>query len=64
GVPAGFYRLCSQNAAMNHQPVIVAIAQHGNRDDCVYVSQLVFWLFLRLTRCLFHRQVASAAIRI
>ncbi|KAJ6606388.1 hypothetical protein DFH09DRAFT_1241947 [Mycena vulgaris] len=39
GVPAGFYRLCSQNAAMNHQPVIVPIAPHGNIDDCVYVSQ-------------------------
>ncbi|KAJ7728546.1 hypothetical protein B0H16DRAFT_1427991 [Mycena metata] len=38
GVPAGFYRLCSQNAAMNHQPVIVPIAQHGNLDDCVYFT--------------------------
>ncbi|KAJ7181252.1 hypothetical protein C8R46DRAFT_986399 [Mycena filopes] len=38
GVPAGTYRLCSQNAAMNHQPVIVPIAQHGNLDDCVYFT--------------------------
>lgn len=37
GVPVGTYRLCSQNAAMNHQPVIVRIAQHSNLDDCVYV---------------------------
>ncbi|KAJ7168330.1 hypothetical protein C8R43DRAFT_984019 [Mycena crocata] len=38
GVPAGVYRLCSQNAAMNHQPVIVPVAQHGNLDDCVYFT--------------------------
>ncbi|KAJ7854919.1 hypothetical protein B0H13DRAFT_2503602 [Mycena leptocephala] len=38
GVPAGTYRLCSMNAAMNHQPVIVPIAQHGNLDDCVYFT--------------------------
>jgi hypothetical protein len=38
GYPASDYRLCSQNEAMNRQPVIVPIAQHGNLDDCVYVS--------------------------
>ncbi|KAJ7115107.1 hypothetical protein C8R43DRAFT_1078355 [Mycena crocata] len=38
GCPPGVYRLCSQNAAMNHQPVIVPIAQHGNLDDCVYFT--------------------------
>ncbi|KAJ7478424.1 hypothetical protein FB451DRAFT_1241983, partial [Mycena latifolia] len=36
GVPPGAYRLCSQNAAMNHQPVVVPVAQHGALDDCVY----------------------------
>ncbi|KAJ7315735.1 hypothetical protein DFH08DRAFT_715280, partial [Mycena albidolilacea] len=37
GVPAGAYRLCSMNAAINHQPVIVPIAQRRMLDDCVYV---------------------------
>jgi LysM repeat protein len=36
GLPAGTYRLCSINAAANHQPVLVAVAQHGSLDDCVY----------------------------
>lgn len=36
GLPSGFYRMCSINAAANHQPVLVAVAQHGSLDDCVY----------------------------
>lgn len=36
GLAAGTYRLCSINAAANHQPVLVAVAQHGSLDDCVY----------------------------
>ncbi|THV05553.1 hypothetical protein K435DRAFT_646895 [Dendrothele bispora CBS 962.96] len=38
GLPAGAYRLASINAAANHQPVLVPIAQHGSLDDMVYVS--------------------------
>ncbi|KAJ7590008.1 hypothetical protein C8J56DRAFT_1014222 [Mycena floridula] len=38
GLPAGAYRLCTINSSANHQPVIVAIAQHGSLDDCVYFS--------------------------
>ncbi|RDB28612.1 hypothetical protein Hypma_015055 [Hypsizygus marmoreus] len=38
GLPAGAYRLCSINAAANHQPVIVPVAQHGSLDDCVYFT--------------------------
>ncbi|KXN89813.1 hypothetical protein AN958_04817 [Leucoagaricus sp. SymC.cos] len=38
GLPAGAYRLCSINAAANHQPAIVPIAQHGSLDDCVYFT--------------------------
>ncbi|KAK7029678.1 hypothetical protein VNI00_014376 [Paramarasmius palmivorus] len=38
GLPAGTYRLCSINAAANHQPVIVPVAQHGSLDDCVYFT--------------------------
>lgn len=42
GLPAGTYKLSSINAAANHQPVLVAVAQHGSLDDVVYVScQLV-----------------------
>ncbi|TFY72247.1 hypothetical protein EVG20_g755 [Dentipellis fragilis] len=36
GLPEGVYRLASINAAANHQPVLVAIAQHGSLDDMVY----------------------------
>ncbi|KAF5377242.1 hypothetical protein D9615_006408 [Tricholomella constricta] len=38
GLPAGAYRLCSINAASNHQPAIVPVAQHGSLDDCVYFT--------------------------
>ena len=35
GLPPGAYRLASINAAANHQPVLVAVAQHGALDDMV-----------------------------
>ncbi|KAK7468451.1 hypothetical protein VKT23_002963 [Stygiomarasmius scandens] len=38
GLPEGAYRMCSINAAANHQPVIVPIAQHGALDDCAYFT--------------------------
>lgn len=38
GLPAGFYRVASINAAANHQPALVAVAQHGSLDDMVYFS--------------------------
>jgi hypothetical protein len=37
GLPSGAYRLSSINTAANHQPVLVAIAQHNTLDDAVYV---------------------------
>jgi len=38
GLPAGVYRACSINTDANHTPCLVAVAQHGSLDDCVYVS--------------------------
>lgn len=38
GLAAGFYRVCSINTDANHAPCLVAVAQHGSLDDCVYVS--------------------------
>jgi len=38
GLPAGTYRLASINTAANHQPALVAIAQHGSLDDMVYFT--------------------------
>ncbi|EPQ61004.1 hypothetical protein GLOTRDRAFT_135580 [Gloeophyllum trabeum ATCC 11539] len=38
GLPAGAYRLASINSAANHQPVLVAVAQHGSLDDMVYFT--------------------------
>ena len=35
GLPAGVYRLASINSAANHQPVLVAVAQHGSLDDMI-----------------------------
>jgi hypothetical protein len=37
GLAPGAYRLSSINSAANHQPVLVAVAQHGALDDAVYV---------------------------
>ncbi|TRM62948.1 hypothetical protein BD626DRAFT_548326 [Schizophyllum amplum] len=38
GLPEGVYRMGSINAAANHQPVIVPVAQHGMLDDIVYFT--------------------------
>ncbi|THH30381.1 hypothetical protein EUX98_g3801 [Antrodiella citrinella] len=38
GLPEGVYRLASINTAANHQPVLVAVAQHGALDDIVYFT--------------------------
>ncbi|KZT42836.1 hypothetical protein SISSUDRAFT_979572 [Sistotremastrum suecicum HHB10207 ss-3] len=38
GLPAGTYRIASINTAANHQPALVAVAQHGTLDDMTYVS--------------------------
>lgn len=38
GLPAGVYRMASINSAANHQPVLVAIAQHGSLDDMAYFT--------------------------
>ncbi|KAH9836552.1 uncharacterized protein C8Q71DRAFT_47613 [Rhodofomes roseus] len=35
GLPKGTYRMASINAAANHQPVLVAVAQHGALDDMI-----------------------------
>jgi hypothetical protein len=34
GLPRGFYRVCTMTAAMNHQPVLMPVAQRGAQDDC------------------------------
>ncbi|KDQ19806.1 hypothetical protein BOTBODRAFT_27233 [Botryobasidium botryosum FD-172 SS1] len=38
GLQAGVYRMSSINTASNHQPVLVAVAQHGSLDDMVYFT--------------------------
>ncbi|CDO70426.1 hypothetical protein BN946_scf184999.g67 [Trametes cinnabarina] len=38
GLPAGVYRMSSINSAANHQPALVAVAQHGALDDMVYFT--------------------------
>ncbi|KAI0655242.1 hypothetical protein C8Q70DRAFT_1057609 [Cubamyces menziesii] len=38
GLPKGAYRLASINSAANHQPALVAVAQHGSLDDMVYFT--------------------------
>jgi len=38
GLPAGVYKVSSINTAANHQPCLVAIAQHGSLDDAVYFT--------------------------
>jgi hypothetical protein len=41
GLPAGVYRMSTINTAANHQPVLVAVAQHGWLDDQIYVRMLL-----------------------
>ncbi|EJD54416.1 hypothetical protein AURDEDRAFT_110069 [Auricularia subglabra TFB-10046 SS5] len=36
GLDAGFYRACTINSSSNHQPALVAVAQHASLDDCTY----------------------------
>lgn len=38
GLAPGVYRLASINTAANHQPVLVAVAQHGSLDDQIYFT--------------------------
>jgi len=38
GLPAGFYKLSSLVASMNHQPVVLPIPNHGSSDDAVYFT--------------------------
>lgn len=38
GLPTGFYRMGSITTAANHQPALVAVAQHGMIDDTVYFT--------------------------
>lgn len=38
GLPPGTYKMSSINTAANHQPVLVAVAQHGSLDDVVYFT--------------------------
>jgi hypothetical protein len=38
GLAPGVYRLASINTAANHQPALVAVAQHGSLDDQVYFT--------------------------
>ncbi|KAG2075291.1 hypothetical protein BDR04DRAFT_91849 [Suillus decipiens] len=38
GLPEGTYKMSTIMSAMNHQPVLVAVAQHGTLDDQIYVS--------------------------
>ncbi|KAG1716783.1 hypothetical protein ID866_381 [Astraeus odoratus] len=38
GLPEGAYRMSSINSAMNHQPILVPIAQRGSLDDAIYFT--------------------------
>lgn len=38
GLPPGTYRMCTINTAANHQPILVAVAQHGSLDTCNYFT--------------------------
>jgi hypothetical protein len=44
GLAAGVYRMCSIHTAANHMPVLAAVAQHGNFDDCSYVRLTLSFL--------------------
>lgn len=65
GLPAGTYRLCSMNTDANHTPCLVAVAQHGSLDDCVYVSSdKSMYLELRLIHICSSPSVVTVTITI
>ncbi|KAF9229696.1 hypothetical protein BS17DRAFT_723786 [Gyrodon lividus] len=38
GLPEGTYKMSTINTAMNHQPVLLPVAQHGSPDDVIYFT--------------------------
>ncbi|KIM23781.1 hypothetical protein M408DRAFT_27608 [Serendipita vermifera MAFF 305830] len=36
GIPSGIYRMSTITTAINHQPALVGVAQHGSLEDVVY----------------------------
>ncbi|KAF9243763.1 hypothetical protein BU15DRAFT_42705 [Melanogaster broomeanus] len=42
GLPEGTYKMSTINTAMNHQPVLLPVAQHGSPEDVIYVSFNIF----------------------
>ncbi|KAG1834627.1 hypothetical protein DFJ58DRAFT_691511 [Suillus subalutaceus] len=38
GLPEGTYKMSTIISAMNHQPALVAVAQHGSLDDQIYFT--------------------------
>ncbi|KZO99690.1 hypothetical protein CALVIDRAFT_476982 [Calocera viscosa TUFC12733] len=38
GLPAGVYKMSTINSASNHQPALVAVAQHAALDDAIYFT--------------------------
>lgn len=43
GLPKGTYKMSTLLAAMNHQPVLLPIAERGGSDDMIYVSPSFFF---------------------
>jgi hypothetical protein len=43
GLPVGVYKLSSINTAMNHQPCLLSVAQHGSPEDIIYVIIYTAW---------------------
>jgi hypothetical protein len=54
GLPEGAYKMSTIITAMNHQPVLVAVAQHGAMDDQIYVSSALYVVSSCLTILLVH----------
>ncbi|KIJ21436.1 hypothetical protein PAXINDRAFT_123179 [Paxillus involutus ATCC 200175] len=38
GLPEGTYKMSTMNSAMNHQPVLLPVAQRGSPDDVIYFT--------------------------
>ena len=49
GLGVGTYRMATINSAANHQPALVAVAQHGSLDDIIYVSLIYIKPFTKDT---------------
>lgn len=64
GLPKGTYRMSTLTAAMNHQPVVLPVAQRGVSDDTIYVSLNPVLIKGRIDNLTYHNSSSLLLIQI